>query len=93
MPSWVTQQEGGDCLVTVWVVPGASRNQVVGAHGDALKVKVAAPPEAGKANKAVLKLIADLTGAKATLESGASSRRKIVRIHDLSPDGVVRTLT
>lgn len=63
-------------IVTVWVVPGASRTEVVGYHGDALRVKVAAPPEKGKANRAVAGILSDALGAKVRLASGASSRRK-----------------
>jgi uncharacterized protein (TIGR00251 family) len=46
-------------VMQVKVVPNSSRNQVVGVLGTALKIKVAAPPEAGRANAAVCELIAD----------------------------------
>lgn len=45
-------------IFTVKVVPGAARDQIVGPYAHTLKVKVAAPPEAGKANRAVCALIA-----------------------------------
>lgn len=48
----------------VKVVPGAKRDEIVGPLGDRLKVRVAAPPEGGKANKAVCKLIAERLGVK-----------------------------
>lgn len=44
-------------LIRLKVIPGASRSQIVGIHGDRLKVKVAAPPEQGKANRAVVELL------------------------------------
>ena len=47
------------------VVPGASRSQIVGPLGDRLKVKVAAPPEDGKANRAVVELLARWLGTEA----------------------------
>ncbi len=50
--------------ITVKVVPGASRSAVVGLWGDALRLSVAAPPEAGKANAAVRKLIAAALNVK-----------------------------
>ena len=62
--------------LTVWVVPGARRTEVVGYHGDAVRVRVAAPPEKGMANKAVASLLGDVLGAKVRLVSGATSRRK-----------------
>jgi uncharacterized protein (TIGR00251 family) len=63
-------------LLTVWVVPGAKQTQIVGPHGDALKIRVAAPPEAGKANRELLILLEQLIEAEVTLIRGASSRRK-----------------
>jgi uncharacterized protein (TIGR00251 family) len=66
--------------------PGAGRTQVVGRHGDALKVRVAAPPEAGRANDALLATLAEGLGvpaASVTLAAGATSRRKRVRVAGL----------
>ena len=50
--------------LSVKVVPGASRDRVAGMLGDALKVQVSAPPEAGKANKAVLRVLAEFLNVK-----------------------------
>lgn len=77
------------------VAPGARRDEVVGLHGDALKVAVRAPPERGRANDAVLDLIADRLGvsrAQVSLERGAASRDKTVRILGLDPAEVRRRL-
>lgn len=60
----------------MWVVPGARSTEIVGYHGDALRVRVAAPPENGKANRAVVSLLSDSLHAKVQLASGAGSRRK-----------------
>jgi uncharacterized protein len=65
------------------VSPGARSNAVVGRHGDGWKVRVTAPPEDGRANDAVLRLLAerlDLPGASVTLVSGHSGRDKIVEL-------------
>jgi len=63
----------------VKVVPGASRTGIVGELDGALKVAVSAPPEKGKANKAVLALLAEALGVKVAglrIEAGATSRYK-----------------
>lgn len=56
------QAGAGGVTLRVKVVPGASRSRVVGMLGDRLKLSVAAPPEQGKANKAVCQLIAKALG-------------------------------
>ncbi|MEW6660025.1 MAG: DUF167 domain-containing protein [Thermodesulfobacteriota bacterium] len=80
-------------ILRLLVVPGASRTQVVGLHGDRLKVRVAAAPEKGAANKNLLEFLAKVLGVpkKAVrLAGGAQSREKVVEIQDLSPDLAVR---
>jgi hypothetical protein len=77
------------------VAPGAARPGVVGRHGDAWKVRVAAPPERGRANEAVLDLLAGTLGVardRVTLVSGGASRDKIVELAGLLPDEVDRRL-
>lgn len=69
--------------INVKVVPGASRSRVVGRYGDAVKVQIAAPPEAGKANRALVELLAGVLGvARGQIEivSGHNRPRKVVRV-------------
>jgi uncharacterized protein (TIGR00251 family) len=71
------------------VVPGAERPGIVGRHGDAWKIRVAAAPERGAANDAVVELLAAVLGIRPreiTLVSGHSSRDKIVELTALEPD-------
>ncbi len=71
------------------VVPGARRPGVVGRHGDAWKLRVSAPAEAGRANDAVLALLAEtLNVSRRDLEltSGQSSRDKVVALDGLSSE-------
>jgi len=66
-------------VLRVHVQPGAGRTTVTGRYGDAVKLKVAAPPEGGRANEAVTSLLATTFGVEAdrvTLTSGATSRAK-----------------
>jgi uncharacterized protein (TIGR00251 family) len=75
-------------VLLVHVVPGASRTEVAGLHGDRLKVRVAAPPEKGAANAELLAFLAKYLGvSKKSLQlMGTQSRAKAVAIHDLSPE-------
>ena len=77
------------------VSPGAAKPGIVGRHGDAWKLRVAAPPEHGKANDAVVDLLAetlDLPRASVTLVSGGSSRNKIVELTGVEPEEIERRL-
>ncbi len=82
----------GGVEVDVWVVPGASRTGITGIHDGALRVKIAAPPERGKANRALERLLAQSTGGAAAVVRGQSSRRKTVRIEGVDAGHVARTL-
>jgi len=80
-------------VLRLTVVPGASRTEVVGLHGDRLKLRVAAAPEKGAANRKLLEFLAARLGLpkKAVrLSGGAHSREKIVEVLDLAPDLAVR---
>ena len=80
----------------VKVVPGSSRNAIDGWLGEALKVRVTAPAEHGRANAAVEKLLADALGVprrQARVVTGAASARKIVEIDGLSEPEVRRRLS
>ena len=75
-------REDGDAIVVeVLVVPNASHSGIVGVHGDRIKIRVAAPPEKGKANAAVEDLVKQATGAHSVAVAfGASSRAKTLRL-------------
>ena len=78
------------------VSPGARSAEVVGRHGEAWKVRVAAPPEAGRANDAVVRLLADtlsLPREAVTLVSGHGARDKIVQLAGLDSTQVEQRLT
>lgn len=96
MPLSLTTQADGSLLLAVKVVPGASRQRVVGLHGDRLKLAVTAPPEAGKANRAVCELLAEALGLPTravTVAAGTSTPFKTIRIVGLSADRVRSTLS
>ena len=77
-------QDGNSLKFNIHVQPRASRNQVMGLHGDALKVRIQAPPVEGAANKMCVEVLARALGVpKSVVEivSGHSARQKRVRIH------------
>ena len=78
------------------VAPGAARAGVVGRHGDAWKVRVAAVPEDGRANEAVVRLLAETLSIPrdaVTLVSGHGGRDKIVELAGLGPAQIERRLS
>ena len=77
------------------VSPGAARSVVVGRHGAGWKVRVAAPPEDGKANDAVIRLLADtlaLPQRDVRIVSGRTSRDKTVALAGMGPEEIERRL-
>jgi uncharacterized protein YggU (UPF0235/DUF167 family) len=77
------------------VIPGSGQPGVVGRYGEGWKLRVAAPPERGKANEATLDLLADTLGLAATnlrLVSGHGSRDKTVEVSGLTIDEAERRL-
>ncbi len=77
--------DGSDVLIRVKAVPGASREEIAEPLGDRLKIRVSAPPEGGRANKAVCVLIARALGVKpkqVSIESGRSSPEKTIRVEN-----------
>lgn len=84
-----------DVLLRLHVQPGAGRAAVTGRHGDALKVKVAAPPLQGRANAAVCQLVGelfDVPASRVELMSGETRRDKRVRIREVDPAHVARVI-
>ena len=74
------------CTLAIKAIPNAPRNEVVGWLGDALKIKVHAPPLEGRANAALCEFLArtlDLPRRAVTVLRGDTSRQKIVRIEGL----------
>jgi uncharacterized protein len=77
------------------VVPGATRSRVVGRYGDAWKVRVTAPPEGGRANEAVLAVLAealDVSRRDLELISGRSSRDKVVALDGMTSEAAEERL-
>jgi len=73
--------------VTVWVVPGASREEVAGIYDGALRLRVGVPAEGGKANRAAAALAARAVGGRrGEVVAGHSARRKVVLVCGVGPE-------
>lgn len=74
-------------LLAIHIQPGAKRSQVAGLHGDALKIRIAAPPLEGRANAALEAFIAEALGtakSNVSVVKGMQSREKLVAVKDAS---------
>ena len=96
-PVWLkTLSKGAGVVLTLAIQPKASRTEVVGEHGDALKIRIAAPPVDGAANDTLLEFLAKtlrVSRRDICLVRGAAGRRKIVEIVGVDPVAVARVLT
>jgi uncharacterized protein (TIGR00251 family) len=73
----------GGVELTLLVQPRAGRTEIVGPHGDLLKIRLAAPPVDGEANEELVRFLAKALGvarSRITIESGGTGRRKRVRV-------------
>ena len=81
--------------IKVTVSPGAARTELVGKHGDGWKARVAAPPERGRANEALVELLAvalEVPASTIRVVGGRSGRAKVVEIAELEAVDVERRL-
>ncbi len=80
--------DGDGVVLSLHIQPGAKRTEVAGLHGDALKIRLAAPPVDGKANEALIAFLAKTLGvpkARVELVAGQTSRAKRVRVTGVDP--------
>lgn len=86
----VTPVTGG-VVIAVQVQPRASRTEYAGRHGDAIKIRLAAPPVDGEANDELVRFLARLLAVprgNVTIESGATGKRKRVRVMGATTESV-----
>ena len=81
--------------IELTVSPGAARSELVGRHGDGWRARVAAPPERGRANRALVELLAealDVPRDRVTVVAGQTGRRKVVEVAGLDAAEIDRRL-
>ena len=83
------------CVLDFKVIPGASKTEFSDLEGEMIRVRVAAPPEKGKANKELIRFIAKSLGiskANLVLLSGETYRKKRMLVKGMSKDQLMRDL-
>ena len=91
MNMWFRVGDDGCITLHLHIQPGAKTTGCAGLHGDALKIRLAAPPVDGRANLALLRFLADalkLPPAAIVLKSGHGSRRKVLEVRGATPEAV-----
>ncbi len=79
----IARDDPAGVVIAIKAVPGAKRTEVVGRLGDRLKVRIAAPPEDGKANRAICTLLAEALNVPprcVEIIHGSSSADKLIRV-------------
>ena len=93
MSNWFRVAGDGRITLTLHIQPGARKTELAGLHGDAMKIRLAAPPVDGKANEALISFLAEILGltrSAVSLKSGHSSRRKVLEVSGATPEAVER---
>ena len=88
MTAWCRKTAEG-WLIAVHAQPGAKKSAVAGLHGEALKIRIAAPPVEGKANQALIAFVAGALGLPkraVSIVKGESSREKLLLVADAAVD-------
>jgi uncharacterized protein (TIGR00251 family) len=90
------EQRNNTLLLHIKVIPNSSQTKIAGPLGNDLKIKLAAPPESGKANAALITLLAktlQIPEKQITLLTGQTSPRKTLQIQNLSKQQALSLLT
>jgi uncharacterized protein len=83
-------------FLEVKVHPNAARSEVTGLSGGILHVKIAAPPEKGKANRELIDFLSGALGVKKSsvlIVKGSASHNKLISIEDMTPGEIIKKLT
>lgn len=93
---WLRREASGSLVLSLHVQPGARKTEIAGLHGDALKIRLAAPPADGKANECLIAFLAEqleVPRARVELIGGATSRQKRLRISGASAEAIAGFLS
>jgi uncharacterized protein (TIGR00251 family) len=96
LSDWLRVAADGRITLTLHIQPGAKKTEFAGLHGDALKIRLAAPPVDGKANDALIKFVAEtlkLPKSAVNLKSGQTSRRKVLEVSGSTREALARLVS
>lgn len=94
-PSPALSNTASGVLIRVHAQPGAKKTEVVGLHGEAIKIRVHAPPVEGRANEELVRFLAKTLGvarSQVSLSKGDTSRSKLFLVTNVTIDYVQKTL-
>ena len=94
--SWFRLTAAGGATLSLHVQPGAKKSECAELHGEALKIRLAAPPVDGKANEALLRFLAQrlaIPRQQISLKSGQTSRQKVIEIESVTAERLATLLT
>jgi uncharacterized protein (TIGR00251 family) len=92
---WQNTRKMPSVRVEVYIQPRAAKTELAGVHGDSIKIRIAAPPVENAANYALIEFIAERLGIakrRVRVVSGATSRKKVLEIDDVSADRITAAL-
>ncbi len=92
MPPWLHERDN-EVELSLWVVPGASRTSIAGSHGEALRIRVGAVAEKGRANAVLIEFLSELLRpGRVELVAGAGGRAKRLKVAGIEAAEVERRL-
>jgi uncharacterized protein (TIGR00251 family) len=86
---------GNDIIIKIRIIPSSSKNKIIGAYSDTLKIALTAPPVEGKANKKCILYLSkyfDIANSNIEILSGKSSRNKLIKIYNIDQDDFLNKL-
>jgi len=86
---------GNYIIIKTKIIPGSSKNKIIGVYNDALKIAITAPPVEGKANKKCIAYLAkffNVAKSKIEIISGQTSRNKLIKIYDIDQNKFLEKL-
>jgi len=86
---------GNNIIIKTKIIPGSSKNKIIGVYVNTLKIAITSPPVEGKANKKCISYLSkyfDIAKSKIEILSGEKSKNKLIKIYNINPDDILEKL-